>query len=80
VAMQISQAEQTSEFAGIYISDNSGKLKEVDLNETPMMRNKRLRERVDALMKTGTFVSLFLIKSTRMKTLAQSLRSNTLQV
>ncbi|KAJ4763725.1 BTB/POZ domain and ankyrin repeat-containing protein NPR1 [Rhynchospora pubera] len=52
VAMQISQAEQTSEFAGLYTSDNSGKLKEVDLNETPMMRNKRLRERVDALMKT----------------------------
>lgn len=53
--MQISQAAQTSEFAGVYTSDNSGKLKEVDLNETPMMRNKRLRERVDALMKTGTF-------------------------
>lgn len=55
MAMQISQAAQTSEFAGVYTSDNSGKLKEVDLNETPMMRNKRLRERVDALMKTGTF-------------------------
>ncbi|KAF3327522.1 regulatory protein NPR3-like protein [Carex littledalei] len=52
VVMQISQAAQTSEFAGVYTSDNSGKLKEVDLNETPMMRNKRLRERVDALMKT----------------------------
>lgn len=59
MAMQISQAEQTSEFAGVYMSDNCGKLKEVDLNETPMMRNKRLRERVDALMKTGAF--LFLI-------------------
>ncbi|KAJ3696155.1 hypothetical protein LUZ60_001532 [Juncus effusus] len=52
VAMQIAQADTTSEFAGVYTSDQSGRLKEVDLNETPQMRNKRLRERVDALMKT----------------------------
>jgi len=78
--MKIAQAEQTFEFAGAYMSDNSGKLKEVDLNETPMMRNKRLRERVDALMKTGTFISFFLINSTRMKTLVLSHRSNNLQV
>jgi regulatory protein NPR1 len=48
--MRIAQADSTEEFAGI---TNFSKLKEVDLNETPTMQNKRLRERLDALTKTG---------------------------
>uniref|UniRef100_J3L4G2 NPR1/NIM1-like C-terminal domain-containing protein n=2 Tax=Oryza brachyantha TaxID=4533 RepID=J3L4G2_ORYBR len=52
VAMQIAQADTTTEFGGIAAASTSGKLKEVDLNETPVTQNKRLRSRVDALMKT----------------------------
>ncbi|KAL5220536.1 hypothetical protein ABZP36_025249 [Zizania latifolia] len=52
VAMQIAQADTTPEFGGIPAASTSGKLKEVDLNETPVTQNKRLRSRVDALMKT----------------------------
>uniref|UniRef100_A0A0A9GEX6 NPR1/NIM1-like C-terminal domain-containing protein n=1 Tax=Arundo donax TaxID=35708 RepID=A0A0A9GEX6_ARUDO len=47
--MRIAQADSTEEFAGI---TNFSKLKEVDLNETPTMQNRRLRERLDALTKT----------------------------
>lgn len=53
VAMQIAQADTTEEFGGIVAASTSGKLREVDLNETPVIQNKRLRSRVDALMKTG---------------------------
>ncbi|TKV92148.1 hypothetical protein SEVIR_9G144900v4 [Setaria viridis] len=49
LVMRIAQADSTEEFAGIR---NFSKLKEVDLNETPTMQNKRLRERLDALTKT----------------------------
>ncbi|KAJ1285558.1 hypothetical protein BS78_03G288600 [Paspalum vaginatum] len=52
VAMQIAQADTTEEFGGIAAASTSGKLREVDLNETPVSQNKRLRSRVDALMKT----------------------------
>uniref|UniRef100_A0A0D9V652 BTB domain-containing protein n=1 Tax=Leersia perrieri TaxID=77586 RepID=A0A0D9V652_9ORYZ len=52
VAMQIAQADTTPEFGGIPAASTSGKFKEVDLNETPVTQNKRLRSRVDALMKT----------------------------
>lgn len=52
LAMKIAQAETTSEFAGLAASRSSGNLREVDLNETPTVQNKRLRSRVDALMKT----------------------------
>ncbi|KAL5656726.1 hypothetical protein ACJX0J_036045, partial [Zea mays] len=54
VAMQIAQADTTEEFGGIVAvaASTSGKLREVDLNETPVTQNKRLRSRVDALMKT----------------------------
>ncbi|KAF0910031.1 hypothetical protein E2562_001272 [Oryza meyeriana var. granulata] len=51
LVMRIAQADSTEEFAGI-TSANFSKLKEVDLNETPTMQNKRLRERLDALTKT----------------------------
>ncbi|XP_062206989.1 BTB/POZ domain and ankyrin repeat-containing protein NPR2-like [Phragmites australis] len=52
VAMQIAQADTTEEFGGITAASTSSKLREVDLNETPVTQNKRLRSRVDALMKT----------------------------
>ncbi|XP_073004917.1 BTB/POZ domain and ankyrin repeat-containing protein NPR1 [Typha latifolia] len=53
VAMEIAQADTTTIYAGgVSAPNTSSKLKEVDLNETPAMRNKRLRERVDSLMKT----------------------------
>jgi regulatory protein NPR1 len=53
VAMQIAQADTTEEFGGIVAASTCGKLREVDLNETPVTQNKRLHSRVDALMKTG---------------------------
>lgn len=54
LAMDIANTETTSEFSGFCASKgSSGNLREVDLNETPVMRNKRLRPRMEALMKTG---------------------------
>uniref|UniRef100_A0A6M2EZU8 Uncharacterized protein n=1 Tax=Populus davidiana TaxID=266767 RepID=A0A6M2EZU8_9ROSI len=53
LAMDIAHAATTSEFAGLAASKGSnGNLREVDLNETPIMQNKRLRSRMEALMKT----------------------------
>ncbi|XP_058072001.1 BTB/POZ domain and ankyrin repeat-containing protein NPR1 [Magnolia sinica] len=53
LAMKIAHAETTSEFAGLSAPKNtSGTLREVDLNETPIVQNKRLRSRMDALQKT----------------------------
>ncbi|KAH9747444.1 Regulatory protein NPR3 [Citrus sinensis] len=53
LAMDIANTETTSEFSGFCASKgSSGNLREVDLNETPVMRNKRLRPRMEALMKT----------------------------
>jgi hypothetical protein len=54
LVMRIAQADSTEEFAGI---TNFSKLKEVDLNETPTMQNRRLRERLDALTKTGAAIA-----------------------
>ena len=54
LAMDIAHAETTSEFAGLSASKGaSGSFREVDLNETPIMQNKRLLSRMEALMKTG---------------------------
>jgi len=52
VAMHIAQADITPEVGRVSAASTSGKLKEVDLNETPVTQNKRLRARVDALAKT----------------------------
>uniref|UniRef100_A0A5B6ZYU0 Putative ankyrin repeat family protein n=1 Tax=Davidia involucrata TaxID=16924 RepID=A0A5B6ZYU0_DAVIN len=53
LAMEIAQAETTPEFAGLSASKgSSGNLREVDLNETPIMKNKRLLSRMQALSKT----------------------------
>lgn len=53
LAMDIANTETTSEFSGFCASKgSSGNLREVDLNETPVMQNKRLRSRMEALMKT----------------------------
>ncbi|KAF7842530.1 regulatory protein NPR3 [Senna tora] len=53
LAMDIAHAQTTSEFAGLTASKGSnGNLREVDLNETPLVQNKRLLSRMEALMKT----------------------------
>uniref|UniRef100_A0A5B6ZVT3 Putative regulatory protein NPR3-like isoform X2 n=1 Tax=Davidia involucrata TaxID=16924 RepID=A0A5B6ZVT3_DAVIN len=53
LVMEIAHAETTSEFAGLLASKgSSGNLREVDLNETPVMQNKRLRSRMEALSRT----------------------------
>uniref|UniRef100_A0A1D1XRL7 Regulatory protein NPR3 n=1 Tax=Anthurium amnicola TaxID=1678845 RepID=A0A1D1XRL7_9ARAE len=53
VAMEIAQAETTCEFAGLSASNgSSSNLKDVDLNETPLVQKKRLRSRMEALMRT----------------------------
>ncbi|XP_065851716.1 BTB/POZ domain and ankyrin repeat-containing protein NPR1 [Euphorbia lathyris] len=53
VAMEIANAETTREFAVVSVSKGSNKnLTEVDLNETPANRNKRLHTRLEELMKT----------------------------
>jgi len=53
LAMNIANAETTSPYAGQMTSkSSSGNLREVDLNETPIMRQKRLQSRVVALSKT----------------------------
>jgi regulatory protein NPR1 len=55
VVIHIAHAETTSEFAGLSAPKrSSGNLREVDLNETPVMQNKRLLSRMEALMKTGS--------------------------
>ncbi|XVF40024.1 hypothetical protein PTKIN_Ptkin01aG0079400 [Pterospermum kingtungense] len=52
LAMDIAHAETTSEFAGLSSKGSNGNLREVNLNETPIMQKKRLLERMEALMKT----------------------------
>ncbi|KAJ9691508.1 hypothetical protein PVL29_013632 [Vitis rotundifolia] len=53
LAMEIAHAETTSEFAGLSASKrSSGNLREVDLNETPIVQNQRLLSRMKALVKT----------------------------
>ncbi|KAK9281425.1 hypothetical protein L1049_004327 [Liquidambar formosana] len=53
LAMEIADADSTSEFAGLSaLKRSSGNLKEVDLNETPTMQNKRFHSRLEALLKT----------------------------
>ncbi|KAF9668168.1 hypothetical protein SADUNF_Sadunf15G0101000 [Salix dunnii] len=51
--MDTAHAATASECAGLAASKGSnGNLREVDLNETPAMQNKRLRSRMETLMKT----------------------------
>ncbi|KAI3436921.1 uncharacterized protein J3R85_005963 [Psidium guajava] len=53
LAMDMAQAEMTAEFAGLSArKGSSGNLREVDLNETPIAQNKRLRSRMEALQRT----------------------------
>ncbi|KAI4371856.1 hypothetical protein MLD38_010156 [Melastoma candidum] len=53
LAMDMAHTEKTSEFAGLSKRiRSSGNLSEVDLNETPVMQNKRLRSRMEALERT----------------------------
>ena len=58
--MHIAQADSTEEFAGV---TNFSELKKYDLNETPTVQSNRLRERLDALTKTGhSLISTCIIK------------------
>ncbi|XP_076901264.1 BTB/POZ domain and ankyrin repeat-containing protein NPR1-like [Bidens hawaiensis] len=53
LAMEIAHAQTTSEFPGLLASKGSnGNLREMDLNETPLVQNKRLRSRMEALSRT----------------------------
>ena len=56
LAMDIGHAATTPEFAGLAASKGSdGNLRGADLDETPIMQNIRLRSRMEALTKTGTW-------------------------
>ena len=59
VAMEIADASSTSPYTGLSASKgskgSSGNLREVDLNETPSVRAKRLQSRLHVLLKTGIF-------------------------
>eukprot|EP00258_Populus_trichocarpa_P026199 XP_024442218.1 BTB/POZ domain and ankyrin repeat-containing protein NPR2 [Populus trichocarpa] len=53
LAMDIGHAATTPEFAGLAASKGSnGNLREVDLDDTPITQNIRLRSRMEALTKT----------------------------
>ncbi|KAL4572720.1 hypothetical protein LXL04_019503 [Taraxacum kok-saghyz] len=53
LAMEIAHAQTTSEFPGLLASKGSnGNLREMDLNETPLVQNKRLLLRMEALSRT----------------------------
>lgn len=53
LAMEIAHAETTSELAGLLSSKgSSGNLREVDLNETPHMQNKRFLAKMETLSRT----------------------------
>lgn len=64
LAMHIAHTETTDEFSGVAApKGSSGNLREVDLNETPVMQNRRLRSRLEALMKTGNCKILIIFHS-----------------
>ncbi|KAG6583810.1 BTB/POZ domain and ankyrin repeat-containing protein NPR1, partial [Cucurbita argyrosperma subsp. sororia] len=53
VAMDIANVDTTSEFVGLSMPKGPNKnLREVDLNETPSVQNKRFLSRMQALLKT----------------------------
>lgn len=54
LAMHIAHADSTAEFPGLSAAKGSyGNFREVDLNEIPSEQVKKLRERLEALQKTG---------------------------
>ncbi|KAI3491987.1 hypothetical protein L1887_43624 [Cichorium endivia] len=53
LAMEIAHAQTTSEFPGLLATEGSdGNLREMELNETPSVHNKRLHSRMEALSRT----------------------------
>ncbi|CAN1282139.1 BTB/POZ domain and ankyrin repeat-containing protein NPR1 [Linum perenne] len=59
--MDIANADTTPEFAGLAApKGSSGNLREVDLNETPVMQKRRLLSRLEALKKTGNQKLLYI--------------------
>lgn len=60
LAMEIAHAETTSGLASLLSSrGSSGNLMEVDLNETPITRKKRLISKIETLSRTGITNSYF---------------------
>lgn len=54
LALDIAHTETRSAVPGLSASKGStGNFREVDLNETPIMQNKRFHSRMEALIKTG---------------------------
>ena len=60
LAMEMADAHSTSMYTTSLSGSggSSGNLREVDLNERPAERTKRLRVRLQALVRTGTFYLL----------------------
>lgn len=57
LAMEMADADLTSEYPGLSKSRiSNGHLREVDLNETPSGRAKRLQEKMQTLIKTGMLI------------------------
>lgn len=64
VAMENAEADSTSLYANSSaLKGSSGILKEVDLNETPSVRTKKLQLRMHALLKTGMSKKMFQMNS-----------------
>lgn len=57
--MAIENAEADSTLLYANSSALKGNIKEVDLNETPSARTRKLQLRLHALVKTGMFNSIF---------------------
>lgn len=54
LAMEIANAETTSQYAGLLATKgSSGNLRKVDLNETPIAQNEKVLSRIAALSRTG---------------------------
>ncbi|CAN1221443.1 BTB/POZ domain and ankyrin repeat-containing protein NPR1 [Linum grandiflorum] len=59
LAMDIANADTTPKFSGLAASKGStANLREVDLNETPIMQKKRILTRLDALKKTELWMTV----------------------
>lgn len=55
LAMEIANAEATSQYAGLLQSKvSNGDLKDVDLDKIPIVKNERILAKIAALKKTGT--------------------------
>lgn len=57
LAMEIANAQTTSAYPSLLATKGlNGNLREMDLNETPSIQKQRLISRMEALLKTGTYI------------------------